>query len=180
MGYSISWIAFHGVTKGEVLSRTRLIDTTEPDEANESPASGSELPARWYVLFLNDVMHPYVSPERLQELSIGCTVLGCQVEEHVMSSGSCLYENGTRMWNVVHDAEKGLYDLQIDGNPPESFSFSEFQEAQDKAGGQLAEVDHMFDAPVELARLICGYRHDRWKFDWGQPSFTKLSSSAPS
>ena len=106
MGYSISWIAFHGLTKGEVLSRTQLIDTAEPDEANESPASGSE--------------------------------------------------------------------------PPESFSFSEFQQAQDKAGGQLAEADHMFEAPVELARLICGYRHDRWKFDWGQPSFTKLSSSAPS
>ncbi len=80
----LSTLSGPSFTKGEVLSRTQLIDTAEPDEANESPASGSELPAGWYVLFLNDVMHPYVSPERLQELSIGCTVLGCQVEEHVM------------------------------------------------------------------------------------------------
>jgi hypothetical protein len=28
--------------------------------------------------------------------------------------------------------------------------------------------------PVELARYLTGYRHDRWKFDWGKPRFTKL------
>lgn len=180
MGYSISWIAFYGLSKSEVLSRTHLIDTAEPDEANESPISGSELPARWYVLFLNEFMHPYVSPESLRELSVGCTVVGCQVEEHVMSSGSFLYQNGTCIWNVVHAAAKGLYDLQIDGNPPESFAASEFRQAQDEAGGQMAGVDHMFDAPVELARRICGYRHDLWKFDWGQPLFTKLANAVPS
>jgi hypothetical protein len=90
-----------------------------------------------------------------------------------MASGSLLFQNGTRIWNVVHKAEKGIYDLQIDGDPPETFSAFEFRQLQDEAGGPTAEVDHIFDAPVELARRICGYRHDRWKFDWGQPSFTR-------
>jgi hypothetical protein len=138
-----------------------LVDTAEPDEANESPISGSELPGGWYVLFLNDLIHPYMSAETLRELSSGCTVLGCQVEEHVMVSASFLYKNGTRMWKVLHEAEKGLYDLQIDGVPPESFSISEFRQRQDAAGGEVAGVDYIFDAPLELARRICGYRHDQ-------------------
>lgn len=174
MGYSISWIAFQGLTKSEILSCTRLIDTGEPDGVNESPISGSELPCGWYVLFLNDVTHPYVSGDTLRELSRGCSVLGCQVEEHAMVSASFFYQNGTRIWNVVHDSEKGLYHLEIDGDPPESFSISECRQKQDSAGGEGAGVDYIFDAPLELARRICGYRHDRWKFDWGQPTFTRL------
>ena len=178
MGYSISWVAFHGLPKSEVLSLTRLIDTAEPDEANESPISGSELPGGWYVLFLNDIVHPYVSPERLREISIGCTVLGCQVEEHVMASACFLYKNGGRIWNVTHEAEKGLYNMEIEGQAPESFSITEFRQAQDRAGGEAAGVDYMFDAPLELAHRMCGYRHDRWKFDWGQPYFTRLEAES--
>ena len=178
MGYSISWIAFHGLSKGEVLSITRLIDTAEPDEANESPISGSEVPGGWFVLFLNDIVHPYVSHERLREFSLACTVLGAQVEEHVMVSASFLYKNGARIWSITHEAEKGVYNMEIDGQPPDSFSISEFREAQDRAGGEAAGVDHMFDAPLELARRICGYRHDRCKFDWGQPRFRRLEAES--
>jgi hypothetical protein len=36
-----------------------MLDTAEPDGANESPISGSEVPGGWYVVFLNDIEHPY-------------------------------------------------------------------------------------------------------------------------
>ena len=45
---------------------------------------------------------------------------------------------------------------------------------QDAEGGSKALVDYVFDIPVRLAEDLCGYRHDRWKFDWGQPVFTRL------
>src|SRR5258707_5723437 len=28
--------------------------------------------------------------------------------------------------------------------------------------------------PVEVAAAVCKYRHDRWKFEWGKPQFTRL------
>jgi len=42
------------------------------------------------------------------------------------------------------------------------------------AGGEKADVDYVFDIPVELVTQLCGYRYDKWKFDWGQPVFTTL------
>jgi hypothetical protein len=172
MGYSISWIAFHGKSRQQVLELLRLVDTDEADPANETPISGSELPGGWYALFLNDIIHPYL--DRLGEFSRGCTVLGCRVEEHIMASTAFLYQDGSRVWNITHEAEKGIYNLEIVGSPPPSFSPLAFRQKQDSAGGETAGVDHMFDAPLQLAFSICGYRHDHWKFDWGEPSFTRL------
>jgi hypothetical protein len=34
--------------------------------------------------------------------------------------------------------------------------------------------DYTFDIPVEVAAAVCKYRHDRWKFEWGNPQFTRL------
>jgi hypothetical protein len=55
-----------------------------------------------------------------------------------------------------------------------SISWIGLLKEQDSNGGIEADDDYVFDIPVELASMICGYRHDRWKFDWGQPSFTCL------
>jgi hypothetical protein len=27
---------------------------------------------------------------------------------------------------------------------------------------------------IEVAAAVCKYRHDRWKFEWGKPQFTRL------
>jgi hypothetical protein len=44
----------------------------------------------------------------------------------------------------------------------------------DNPGERWMAVDYMFDVPVELAAELTGFRHDRWKFEWGRPQFTKL------
>jgi hypothetical protein len=176
MGYSISWIAFQGKSKQEVLTLTNLVDTGEPDQGNDSSISGAELTTGWYVLFLNNFSHPYVSAMALQRFSAGCVVLGCQVEEHVMASAAFLYERGTRRWKVAHESEKGIYHVDVDGSPPQFFASlrAELSQVQDQKGGEDAEVDFMFDVPLALAAKLCGYRHDRWKFEWGEPTFTRL------
>jgi hypothetical protein len=180
MGFSISWIGVHGVSKKEVLARLRLQDTGEIDEANESPVSGAELPTGWYVLFLNDLAHPLVAPTALHKLSQECVVVGCQVEEHVMFSASFHYSHGRHDWTIKHESYKGLYHLDIEGAAP-SF-VGELRAAgereQREAGGEKAGVDYIFDVPVEAAGRVCGYRHDRWKFDWGQLHFTRLVRNA--
>lgn len=78
MGFSISWIGFHGITKAEVLSRTSLRDTGVPDDALESPFSIAEFPDGWIILHSNDFN--YASPARVAPLSSGCRVIACLVE----------------------------------------------------------------------------------------------------
>jgi hypothetical protein len=176
MGYSISWIAVRGLPKTEVLARLRLRDSGESDEANESPVSGAELPKGWYVLFLNDIAHPFVAPAALQKLSEGCEVVGCQVEEHVMFSASFQFSDGRQQWGIRHESEKGLYNLDVEGTAP-SFVvelLAASQKEQDTKGGEDARVDYIFDVPLEAVERLCGYRHDRWKFEWGEPEFTTL------
>jgi hypothetical protein len=177
MGYSISWIAVRGKPKARLLAELDLRDTNEDDEANESPVSGAELPGGWYVLFLNDLTHPYVDVASLKRLSTGCEVVGAQVEEHVMVSASFYYLDGRREWNMTHESDKGLNNLETDGVPPVEFSSSRdanLKLQEDK--GEEEGVDYVFEVPLEVAESICGYRHDRWQFEWGEPKFTRLAA----
>jgi len=48
------------------------------------------------------------------------------------------------------------------------------QKQQTMAGGETLSFDYTFDIPVEVAAAVCKYRHDRWKFEWGKPQFTRL------
>src|SRR3981189_795931 len=41
------------------------------------------------------------------------------------------------------------------------------QKQQTMAGGETLSFDYTFDIPVEVAAAVCKYRHDRWKFEWG-------------
>jgi hypothetical protein len=176
MGYSISWLAVRGIPKDEVLARLRLRDSGETDDANESPVSGAELPMGWYVLFLNDLTHPFVESKPLQELSHGCEIVGCHVEEHVMFSASFHYSDGRHDWTITHASGIGIYHLDVEGVAPSFLAElrAASQKEQDEDGGQKAEVDHIFDVPLKAAERICGFRHDRWRFDWGEPQFTEL------
>jgi hypothetical protein len=179
MGYSISWIAVRRKQKSDFLAHLHLRDSGGSDEANESPVSGAALPTGWYVIFLNDLTHPFVTPAALQKLSEGCVVIGCHVEEHVMFSACFHYADGRHDWTITHEFEKGLYDLEVEGAAPDLVAelHAAAQQEQDNEGGVDAGVDCIFDVPLGAAERVCGYRHDHWKFDWGQPQFTKLITS---
>jgi hypothetical protein len=178
MGYSISWIAVRGKPKAALLAELDLQETNEDDEANESPVSGAELPDGWYVLFLNDLVHPYVSVEVLRRLSVGCELVGAQVEEHVMVSASFYYRDGRREWNITHESEKGQDNLETDGVPPPLFAVRRAANVRlQQEKGEEEGVDYIFEVALEVAESICGYRHDRWKFEWGEPRFTRLNAA---
>ena len=175
MGFKISWIAFHGIGRNQVLDRMGLRDTGEADRENESPLSGAEIPDGWFIVFSNDV--EFISPKRLASLSRDCRVVACQVHEGVMFSRAFFYERGVSSCEITHDSDKGIYDLSISGSPPPEFGpvRDRLMREQEQDGGENADVDHVFDIPVETAAAICGYRHDRWKYDWGEPQFSRLA-----
>jgi hypothetical protein len=174
MGFSISWLGFKALSKAEILRRTGFRDTGAYDEANESPFSLAELPNGWTILFSNDF--DYGAGEHLIGLSEGAMIVACQAEEHIMFSAAHCCADSRESWSVWHDSERNRYDLSTRGALPAELEpmRKRLIAKQDESGGARSHVDYIFDIPVELACELTGYRHDLWKFDWGQPHFTRL------
>jgi hypothetical protein len=184
VGVSICWLAFRNKPKDTILAEAGFVDTCEPDFGYPSPASAAALPSGWYLIVLNQFTPPISRAKVLSQLSAACQIAVCQAEEHVMASAASFYEDGNRRWAVTHEAEKGLYDLDIIGNAPDiSLELRERairkQDANDKIklGEVTFDVDYFFDVPIDLIDSICGYRHDRAEFDWGKPAFTRLEKA---
>jgi hypothetical protein len=175
MAFSISWIGFHAATKHQVLQRAGFRDTGEGEDANLVPFSGAGIPDGWFILFANDFR--YASPERVASLSVDCLTVACRVHEGIMVSHSCAFERGASLWRIEHDSQKHSNDLSVAGAPPATFHaiqdrLTRLHTRQDDP--RPLRVDHIFDIPVETAESVCGYRHDRWRFAWGTPRFTRL------
>jgi hypothetical protein len=178
MGFSISWLAIRGKNKVQILEYFGLVDTGETDEANESPISGAQLPEGWYIMFFNDLTHPFVEPNSLATVSADCVAVACQVEEHVMASSSYSFENGTEAWSVTHEFELGPRHLVERGHFPDLYSTvkPELTAAQDQGDRENEGVDYIWDIPVTLAYQVVGYRHDRVALkSGGEPYFTSLA-----
>jgi len=166
-------MAFHNLGKRDVLGRMGFRDLGELDKANDAPFSIAELPDRWVVVFSNDF--ECGAPENVRRFAGGATVVSCQVEEHVMVSAAHCFTNRAHTWSVTHDGgQAGPYDLQVTGEPPPGLGpiKQRLLAERDAIGGEASNVDFGFDVPVELAMELTGYRHDRWSFPWGEPSFT--------
>jgi len=156
------------------LKRSGLRDLGTEDEANEAPFSLAELPTGWVILFSNDF--DFGAPENLINVSAGAVIISSQVEEHSMFSGAYCYANGREAWRVCHDSARGRHHLATQGTLPPEFEPIRIRLSAQQADNDRAEgdVDYIFDVPIELAAELTGYRHDRWKFDWGIPRFTAL------
>jgi hypothetical protein len=177
LGFDISWIAVESRNKDRILEKVGLRDSGEEDPAYESPFCGADLPNGWFILFAND--SEFVSPKRLTSLSAHCRLVACQVHEGIGMSGAFSYDNGREVWSVRHDSERGVHDLLTSGSPPPGFEDvrSRLMKDQDEKPVDprfLVPIDHIFDIPVETAASVCRYRHDRGRYDWGEPRFTRL------
>jgi hypothetical protein len=180
LGFKISWIAFRGLTKPDLLQIISGTDTGIVDEANAAPFSLAEIATGWSILFANDFY--FLSEQRLEFYSANCALVACQVHEGIMVSAACAYENGKEQWLINHEAELGIRNLDVYGSPPPDFATirDRLTKQQEEDDGDGLPVDYFFDIPVETATSLCGYRHDRWKFDWGKPNFTALDLPAQS
>jgi hypothetical protein len=147
-------------------------DTGRVDEANEEPFSIAYLPSGWSIIWSNSF--EYASRPDVIRRSSAAKMLGCHVEEHVMFSSCHAAQAGEMVWNVWHDAQKGIYDIHSTGSVPKEFDgiAATQKEQQDAHGGSKSEVDYLIDAPIDLAAAITGYRYDRWRYTWGEPHFT--------
>lgn len=162
--------------KSALLDHFGFRDTGENDEANEAPFSVAELPTGWTVLWSND--QTFAKIETCTPLSLKAPVLSCWVNETAMFSSANYFDRGHYLWFVGHDAQRGMNNLESDGELPDQFSSirDRLIAEQDAAGGEDADVDFIFDIPLELAQSICGFKHDLCDFEWGSPSFTAVDA----
>jgi hypothetical protein len=171
MSFDVSWAAFHKVRKQEVLATASLQNTGQHDEANEAPFSCAELPNEWTILYANNSTYIY---ENIKTISENHAVLSVIIQDYVPTSLAAFHVRGKQVWSVYHEGNAGVLDLTLTGAvPPQTTTIRDrLLILQQREEGKVPRVDHMFDVPVELAESICGYRHDRWRFSWGQPVFT--------
>jgi hypothetical protein len=179
MGYSLSWLAIKGKAPRAVLDELGFRPTGERLEFPEAPLSAATIPNGWY-LIVSDHTEYVASDSVLEHLTADCEAVTCYVEEHVMFSGATGWKNGRRCWSVNHDAQRNIEHLETEGELPASFNsirdrlFSKQKEENIRKAGirrpwfrrralSFSEMacDYIFGIPVEVAREVTGYQHDR-------------------
>lgn len=163
MGFNVSWLAIH---PGEFETIKRRLGQRQTGQTTEFPfdtlVSAGMLPSGWCHVALNAPEHPLGRAEVLARLSSDASVIRCQIEEHCMFSSAESWLDGERAWRVVHDLQRGLYDLEAEGAVPASLqSIHARQVAKQQAErASILPVDHIFEVPLLLARDIVGFKHD--------------------
>ena len=162
MGYSQLSLAVSGKPKEAVLAALALRPTGARQEFAEAPFVCASLPNGWFLVVAQGEQCEIITDEKLRQLSTGCEVTTCMVEEHVMFSESTGWRDGHRVWRVTHDAQRGTENLHTEGELPEAFASIRDRLAaeQSAAGGKASDADYIFDVPVELAMSFTEYRHD--------------------
>lgn len=163
MGWDCSWIAVRGKSPDVLLDALGKRLSDDREETPESPWTMADLSGGWRVVFRNGDCAPRLFADpALEALSKGCELVHSSVEEHVMFCSTAFWQDGVPVWAIVHDAQKGIFHLVTSGNLP-----SEFEEIRGKnfsdqqaEGGEDADVDLIFEIPLEMGRLYTGFRHD--------------------
>jgi hypothetical protein len=128
----------------------------------EHPLVGRRLPNGWYIVIADSSDDRIVHKDTLAQLSEGGRAIACSLEEHVMASSCASWEDGEKKWSVEHESERGMFDVKTSGKVPEGFSplKERLSKEQEADGGEKADVDLLFDLPLELAKQSTGFKHD--------------------
>ena len=159
MGWSLSWAALKGGDLQTVCAALRLRPTGKREETADSEINGVPLPTGWYAVIFD---HREMTDDMLESLSLRGEAVYCFVEDHVMVSCASGWLDGKEVWSVAHDCERGRFHLGVRGRAPSELkSIAERLNAEQRAaGGEKADVDHVYDVPAEIAKQLTGFRHD--------------------
>jgi hypothetical protein len=163
MGTSTSWIAVEGANLEQLARDLRLAPA--PSDFVEDPAKSSYqaavLPSGW-VLLVHRMEGDGVVAEHalLKKLSSARRVVGCDEESHVMYSASSEWREGREVWAVIHSSEQAADHLAVRGDlPPAWTGVKDEWTAKHAEAARAGEgVDYVYEVPLEVAKLVVGYR----------------------
>jgi hypothetical protein len=68
----------------------------------------------------------------------------------------------------MHDAQRGIDHLDVDGAMPPGFdAIRQRLLDEQRAAGSQADVDYVYDIPLETAKLVSGFSYDETAPDHG-------------
>ncbi len=172
MGGAVGWIAVEGMERSRIVEAVGLV---EAPDAPKPKASICTLPNGRTVLFTLNFGFP--TPERMALLSAEGTAIAVSADDRSMFSVVRGYEHGNAVFAIEHDGgQKGVRHMATAGTLPAEWSavLERASREQDEEDRGAAEVDVLFDAPMELAEALCGYRHDRPWPEGQAPKMTLL------
>ena len=79
-----------------------------------------------------------------------------------MHSSASLWRDGSEVWSASHNGDQLVFDLTTSGTLPDSFQElrDRIWAKQESEGGERADVDHIFEIPLLLAKELTGFKHD--------------------
>ncbi|MBK7749713.1 MAG: hypothetical protein IPI39_20965 [Candidatus Obscuribacter sp.] len=86
-------------------------------ERTRNQKIGATLENGWYVI-VDLSEHLQKQNDLLAKLSEKTCVLVGSIEEHVMDARVTCWQNGKKVWAVIHNAETSDQHLQVEGTPP--------------------------------------------------------------
>ncbi len=163
MGWMASWIAVQTTANAAVLDHLGLVETGAGvfPGSRVAPFSYREFPDNWLIIFSE--RFDWADEKRLLDISSFGLALACQFEDKVdMTCSLTAALSGARLWRVFHNSVDTISKLEVDGDPPSTWGplRDAVVREQEQAGGEGAGVDIIWEAPVRLAKAICGYRAD--------------------
>lgn len=162
MGFSSSWFAVRGVSREDLLTALSCGPSGRRADHPDFRLCIAALPQDWQLVWLDrDLEQAF---RDITALSAATAGVACAIEEHVMVSEARGYANGAEVWRVIHDPEAGesIYHFEAKGTPPPQLVgiLATAKAEQAAEGGEDADIDLIFDVPTNLAKSLCGFKHD--------------------
>ena len=156
MGASLSWLVCDVKHKEEF---EKLLSATECKQG-ESPSFCINLTPqdKMFIFEARGRRWNFDTLSERERLSLGKEVYYGVYEEHVMFSEGSFWRNGTEIWKVTHDSDKGVFHLKAQGDIPEGFIEikNSLIQKQNESGGEDADVDHIIGIPTALMAKFTG------------------------
>lgn len=157
MGFSLAWAAVHGRTPEALMEALGL----QPGAGSgRDRAYVGELPEGWALYVDKDFERGFGQAlDRL--VALGARTIACRQEDRVMYAEARAYEGAQEIWRIVRDSERDPWlHVEASGTPPAQYEAirARYFADQEAEGGEDADVDLLYEIPLELARSICGFR----------------------
>jgi hypothetical protein len=178
MSAPVGWIGVQGMDRERILEATGLV---EAQPGKRLKASMWSLPNGWTFVLTVDFDFP--TPERMAALSAEGRAVALSADDRPMFSVVRGYERGKALFAIEHDGgQQGVRHMETAGMLPAEWPaiLDRLSREQDDEDAGDADVDCLFDAPLELAKALCGYRHDEVWPEGQEPDMTSLAEKKSS